>query len=77
MSATYDALLLGHDARKVAHWPSTISASGMPMFCTAVIAATAKGSAWGEALPMSSDAKITILLAMNTGSSPASIILAR
>ena len=51
--------------------------SGMPMKATASAAATAVSSAVGSAMPMSSLAEMTSLLAMNRGSSPASTIRAR
>ena len=51
-------------------------ASGRPIISTALAAATATTSAMGSALPMSSDAEMTSLLAIKRGSSPASSILA-
>ena len=54
-----------------------IRASGMPIWATACIAATAVCSAVGSAMPTSSEAAMTIRRAMNRGSSPASSIRAR
>ena len=49
----------------------------MPIFETAFIQDTARFSAFGFALPMSSLASITMRLAKNAGSSPAASSLAR
>ena len=54
-----------------------ILASGIPIECTACIAEFATTKALGFAIPTSSDAAITILLAKNIGSSPAFKALAK
>ncbi len=54
-----------------------IRASGIPIWATACMAATAVWSAVGSPSPTSSDAEMTIRRAMKRGSSPASSILAR
>jgi hypothetical protein len=51
--------------------------SGNPTNSTARAQATATCSAWGSALPTSSDANTIIRRAMNLGSSPPAIITAR
>ena len=58
-------------------WARMIRASGMPIWATACIAATAVCSAVGSAIPTSSLAAMTMRRAMNRGSSPASSIRAR
>ena len=70
-------LLLGAVARYVAAWARLSPASGSPIRSTASAAAVATRSAWGSALPTSSEARITIRRAMKRGSSPAASILAR
>ena len=54
-----------------------IRASGIPIWATACIAATAVCKAVGSARPTSSEAAMTTRRAMKRGSSPASSILAR
>ena len=57
--------------------PSACAASGMPTCSTACAARPATGSACGSALPMSSEARMTMRRAMKRGSSPPSSITAR
>ena len=51
-------------------------ASGSPSRSTAWAAAIASPSAWGSALPMSSDARMINRRVMNSGASPACSIFA-
>ena len=67
---------LGLDARYVVHCAKIIRASGIPILSIAENAASARTKAFGDALPISSDARTTNRLAMNNGSSPPSSILA-
>ena len=68
--AKYDAFDFFDVATYTAASESNILASGIPTICTACIAAFATTNAFGFAIPTSSDAAITILLAKNIGSSP-------
>ena len=60
------------DAWASANWPS-----GRPTCSIAWAAATATSSARGSALPMSSEARMTIRRTMKRGSSPPSSMTAR
>lgn len=71
------ALDFGASARAIVAWLRVSAASGKPIIATAWAAATAMGSAFGSARPMSSLAEIIRRRAMKRGSSPASIIRAR
>lgn len=75
--AAQEALLFGAHATYAAACASIICDSGIPTRSTAWNAAVATRRAWGSALPTSSDEQMTILRAMNLGSSPARSILAR
>ena len=65
------ALLLGEEAKYTAVCARGMRASGIPITFTAWKQLLASNRAFGFALPMSSEAKMTILRAMNRGSSPA------
>ena len=75
--ALITALDLGASEMWITAWARLIRASGSPTNSTACAAATAVSSAVGSAMPTSSLACTMRRLAMNRGSSPASIIRAR
>ncbi len=75
--ALYAALLFGAHAIYVTACDSMICASGIPTRSTAAAADEATTIAIGSAFPISSDASIMILRAINFTSSPAYNILAR
>src|SRR5574344_286711 len=74
--AKYAELLLGLDAKYIAVSDKTIRASGNPILLTASKQAFANSKAFGLAKPISSDAEISSLRAINLGSSPPAIIRA-
>ena len=75
--AIYEPLLLGEDARYTVVSASGIRPSGMPILLTTSKQAFASSSALGFASPTSSEALRHSLRAMNSGSSPPSIMRAR
>ena len=74
--ASVALLLLGQVERKITTWAKFSSHSGKPIVSQARKAASAISRARESAIPTSSEAKITSLLAMKRGSSPACSILA-
>ena len=73
----YAAFDFGASALCTTAWARMIRASGIPIWATACIAATAVCRAVGSARPTSSEAAMTTRRAMKRGSSPASSIRAR
>ena len=74
--ALYAELLLGEVAKYIVVSAKGILPSGQPILCMVSKQALANNSALGFASPISSDAEITNLRAMNFGSSPAAIMRA-
>ena len=69
-------MLLGDVAKYIVVSARGILPSGHPILCIVSKQALANSNAFGLASPISSEAEMTSLLAMNFGSSPAAIMRA-